>query len=295
MRGISLLIILLTFLASLILPIGAYGQIKSASPSASPTESAVPSPTPSPRPDLTEKSEETLGPLAAALKSQELGPVWPTNPIKYAIRGAVASGVPANTIVLLLLLPIVAFFIAAARHLVGLRGFGIFLPAALSVTFVATGPSLGIGLFLLIVTVSTAARIILRRVKVKLQYLPRMALILWLVSASVLGILFLAPVIKNPGLADVSIFAVLILALLAEDFTKVQLGKSIKTAITITTETLILSIASYLFLTYKPLQVFALLNPESLLITIGILDFLLGKYSGLRVLEVWRFRRLIKA
>lgn len=238
---------------------------------------------------------QTLGPLEGVLEAQELGSVWPNNPVKYAIRGAIAAGVPANTIVLLLLLPLVAFFIAAARHLIGLRGFGIFLPAALSVAFVATGPVVGIGLFLLIVAVSTSARLILRRAKVKLQYLPRMALILWLVSAAVLTVLFLAPRLQEPGLANVSIFAVLILALLAEDFSKVQLGKSAKTAVSLTGETLILSLVSYLFLTYEPLQEFALLNPEVLLISVGILDFLLGKYSGLRLFEIWRFRRLLKA
>ena len=216
-------------------------------------------------------------------------------PVKYALDRAIVAGVPANTIVLLLLLPLVALFIAAARHLIGIRGFGIFLPAALSVAFVATGPVVGIGLFILIVAVSTSARLILRRAKVKLQYLPRMALILWLVSVSVLGVLFLAPAVKNPALADVSIFAVLILALLAEDFTKVQLGKSVKTAIALTTETLILSLASFAILTYVPLQEYALVRPEALLITVGILDFLLGKYSGLRLFEIWRFRRLLKA
>lgn len=238
---------------------------------------------------------QTLGPLEGVLEAQQLGSVWPNNPLKYAIRGAISAGVPANTIVLLLLLPLVAFFIAAARHLIGLRGFGIFLPAALSVAFVATGPVVGIGLFLLIVFVSTSARIVLRRAKVKLQYLPRMALILWLVSASVLGILFLAPYLYQPDLANVSIFAVLILALLAEDFTKVQLGKSVKTAVALTTETLILSLASYAFLTYEPLSEFALLNPERLLVSVGILDFLLGKYAGLRLFEIWRFRRLLRA
>ncbi|MBI4157484.1 hypothetical protein HY502_01410 [Candidatus Woesebacteria bacterium] len=295
MRGISLLLTLSVILASLVLPRAVLAQPNNTDPSVSPTVASEGSPTPSPRQDLTQKSEETQGHLEAVLEAQKLGAVWPNNPVKYAIRGAVGAGVPANTIVLLLLLPIVAFFIAAARHIIGLRGFGIFLPAALSVTFVATGPTLGILLFLLIVTVSTAARIVLRRAKLKLQYLPRMALILWLVSASVLGVLFMAPIIKNPEIGSVSIFAVLILALLAEDFTKVQLGKSVKTAVAITTETLILSMGSFLFLTHEPLQVFALLNPEILLIGIGILNFLLGKYSGLRVLEIWRFRRLLKA
>ena len=82
-----------------------------------------------PRVDITQKSEESLGPLEKLIKEQTLGSVWPFNPIKYAIKEAVDSGVPANTIVLLLLLPIVATVIAATRQLIGIRGFGIFLPA----------------------------------------------------------------------------------------------------------------------------------------------------------------------
>jgi hypothetical protein len=231
--------------------------------------------------------------LELLLEKQALGPVWPTNPIKYAIRGALAAGVPANTIVLLLLLPLVAAVIAAARHLIGIRGFGIFLPAALSVVFVATGPVVGIVLFLVIVTVSTGVRMSLRKLKIKLQYLPRMALLLLFVVIGVLGVLFVTPVIKQPDLTSVSIFPVLILVLLAEDFSRIQLGKSASVAVTLTTETLILSLVSYIFLTLKPLQEFAFLNPEIFLLMILAFDFALGKYVGLRFIEFWRFRRLI--
>lgn len=217
------------------------------------------------------------------------------NPVKYAIRSGVGFGIPAQTITLLLLLPLVAAFIAAARNLIGIRGFGIFLPAALAVTLVATGPILGIALFLVIITVSTLVRMVLRSFKFKLQYLPRMALILWFVVVSVLGILFSAPYFGVVSIANVSVFAVLILTLLAEDFTKVQLGKSVKTAIDLTSETLILALFSYLILTLRPVQKFAILNPETLLFGVFVFDFVLGKYTGLRLLEVWRFRKLIRA
>lgn len=268
-----------------------------ASPSPTPTPTATPEPTQTPEPvriDITEKTEETLGPLEMLLENQELGKVWPFNPVKYAIRGAVESGVPANTIVLLLLLPIVAFVIAFSRNVVGIRGFGIFLPAALSVVFVATGPLVGIGLFLVIVSVSTVVRVVLRKLKLRLQYLPRMAFILWGVVIGVLGVLFLEPYINYQDLSNVSIFAILIMILLAEDFTRVQLGKSAKTALGLTFETLLLSLISFLFLTLQPLQHYVLLNPETSLIGIAILDLLLGKYTGLRAMEFYRFRKLIR-
>jgi hypothetical protein len=120
-----------------------------------------------------------------------------------------------------------------------------------------------------------------------------MALILWFVVAGVLGVLFTTPLVQHPDLASVSIFPVLVMVLLAEDFSRVQVGKSAKTAINLTTETLILSLASYILLTLTPMQEFALLNPEILLLTIILIDYLVGKYVGLRFIELWRFRRLI--
>lgn len=207
--------------------------------------------------------------------------------IKQAIDGAVAAGVPVNTIILLLLLPVAALVIAAIRNLVGIRGFGILLPAALAVVFVAIGPLVGIGLFLLIVVVSTLVRLVLRKLKIKLLYLPRMALIFWAVAVAVLGVVRF--------LGDISIFAVLISILLTEDFIRVQLGKSAKTAIHLTAETLVIALAAFLVLTFKTLGEFALSNPEITLISVGILDIALAKYSGLRLMEIWRFRKLIRA
>ena len=71
-----------------------------------------------------------------------MSPIFSGLPIYNAIYSLLNFGVPENTIVMLLLLPVIATFIAATRQIVGVRGFGIFLPAALSVAFVAIGPIL---------------------------------------------------------------------------------------------------------------------------------------------------------
>src|SRR5260221_8969624 len=100
------------------------------------------------------QAQTTAGPnLEVVLQKQTLGSVW-LNPMKYVIHGAVNSGgVSAKTVALLLLLTVVTAFIAGVRHLVGVRSFGIFLPAALSVVFVVIGPIFGIGLFVLIIAI----------------------------------------------------------------------------------------------------------------------------------------------
>jgi hypothetical protein len=232
--------------------------------------------------------------LKQALIDQNVGSVW-LNPIKYVIRGAITGGVTPKTVALLLLLTVVTAFIAGVRHLVGVRSFGIFMPAALSVVFVTIGPIFGVGFFILIIGIASAVRFGLRRARIHLQYLPRMSFILWSVVICVLLVLFSAPIFGGVDLGGISVLPLFILILLAEDFIRVQLGKSVKAAISLTSETLILAFVCYLILSFIPFQKFALLNPEILLIGVVGVDFVLGKYIGLRFLEIWRFRKLIKS
>jgi len=54
-----------------------------------------------------------------------------------------------------------------------------------------------------------------------------------------------------------------------------------------------LALVSFVFLTSKEVQEFALLNPEILILIVFVFNFFMGKYIGLRFREFWRFRRLI--
>lgn len=164
----------------------------------------------------------------------------------------------------------------------------------MSVTFVAIGPILGISLFVIIVLISTFVRMATRKLKIRLQYLPRMALILWFVAIGILGILFSTPYINYAPLKNMSIFPVLILTLLVEDFIRIQLGKSVKTAFRLTFQTLLLALVAFVFLTLKSFQGYVLLNPEIVLLTTFAVDILLGRYIGLRYMEYFRFRKLFK-
>jgi hypothetical protein len=101
--------------------------------------------------------------------------------------------------------------------------------------------------------------------------------------------------IRKIDFSGVGLFPILILVLLAEDFTRVQLGKSIRVAVDLTSETLILALVSFAILSLAPVQQFALLNPEIVLVSTFILNILLGRYVGLRLVEYWRFRRLIRS
>jgi len=242
--------------------------------------------------DITEPTSEIKGKLERHLSEHPIGPLTITNFLQHSVRSAIKQGVAANTIVLVLMFPLVAAIIGISRHIVGVKGFGIFLPAVLSVVFVATGITVGILLFLTIIIVATGARMILR--KLKLQYLPRMALLLWFVCLGVLGFLFLAPFLNLVDLVTISIFPILILILLAENFISIQIGMSMKQAVGVTLQTLVMALICSLVLGLEFLQKFVLLNPEIMVLSVAILDIFIGKYAGLRLLEYKKFRELLK-
>lgn len=242
--------------------------------------------------DITERTSAVKGRLEGYLDEKEIGKLSWLNFLQQAIRQAVDKGVSANTIVLVLLFPLVAGLIAAARHLIGLTGFGIFVPAMLSVAFVATGIKVGIIMFAVVFFGASLARKVTERLK--LQYLPRMALMMWLVSALVLAVLLGAVNINLGSLSAVSIFPILILMLLSENFIEVQTGKSRHEAVQVMIQTLVMAIIGAVILKTNWVQKLVLLNPEISLLVMALLDIYVGRYTGLRALEMWKFRKIIK-
>lgn len=242
--------------------------------------------------DITEEGGETKSRLERLLEEHPAGPLTWTNFLRWTIEQAVRQGVPVNTIVLVLLFPLVAAVVAASRHLIGMRGFGIFTPAVLSVAFLASGIGVGIVLFIVILLVAMLARAVLRRMK--LQYLPRMAVLLWSVSLGVFVVMYLATFVNFSGLITVGIFPILILILFAETFIDVQVGRSFQDAMGLTLGTMLLAIITSFLIGLEAVQRTVLLYPEAVVIGVGVFDIFMGKYVGLRLLELTRFQTLMR-
>jgi hypothetical protein len=242
--------------------------------------------------DITEPTEEVKGRLQQVLDEYPVGDLNWYNWLQVSIRQAVDQGVPPNTIVLLLMFPAVAGLVAIARQVVGIKGFGIYLPALMAVALLSMGLVTGLGLFLGVVIVAMLSRRMLKWLK--LQYLPRMALMIWVLSMVVLGVLMMAPNLKLMELVNIGVFPILLVILLTEDFVGMQSRRGVKEAIKQLLQTMFLAIVSYFLLSWSWLQEWVLVRPEmSTLIMVAML-VVVGKYSGLRLLEYRRFRRLFK-
>lgn len=214
------------------------------------------------------------------------------NTLQYLISQAIFRGVSEETIVILILLPLVASVVAAARQLLGFRGFGILIPTAIAVTFMATGIVTGVVVFVAILLVATLARGLLKRLRI--HYLPRLAILLWFATLAVLAMILAAPFFELRGLTEISIFPIVILILMFEEFIAVQIGKSLREAARLTLETVIISLMGYGVLRLNFFQQMALLYPHWLILTPLVFDLLIGRFTGLRLLEYRRFRKLLK-
>lgn len=229
--------------------------------------------------------------LTKLMNGQRLTGWWGKDVLKLAMRKAVSEGVSPNTLVLLFLFPLVAGLVAFSRQVIGVSGFGMITPALLSVAFLSTGGLVGLVLLFFILGVATLGRTLIKKVKV--PYFPKLAILILVVSVSVLFLLFMSPTIGLTRLMSVGIFPIMLFVLLAETFIEAQITRSLATSMLMTMETVVLALISYKVMSASWMQSWVLLHPEVSVIGILALDFLIGKYKGLRLMEIWRFRKLL--
>lgn len=243
--------------------------------------------------DITETGSQVKSRLARILDENPVGELTLLNFMQHGLRRAVNQGVPANVLVLLLLFPVIASFIAASRHIVGLQGFGVYAPAVLAVAFLSTGILTGLVLFTAIILVASIGRLVVKFFK--LQYLPRTALLLWFVTVTVFGLMVLSPYLSLIGidLIAVSIFPILVLILLSENFLEAMYSSSQSRALELTLETVLLAILSAIFVRTEMVQEFVILRPELTSVMVFFLDLAVGKYTGLRISEYFRFKPIL--
>jgi len=202
------------------------------------------------------------------------------------------QGMPQETLVLLLMLPIVATIIAFARQVIGVKGFGIYTPLIISFAFMATGLKYGLVLFLTILLVGTITRLVVK--EFRLLYLPRMAIVLIIVAIAVIAIFPLGTYFGQSGLITISILVILIMITLVEKFVAAQIERGARGAIILTTETLFLSVISFWIISWSWFQEFVFTYPLWIILAAILANILLGKWTGLRLTEYFRFREVIK-
>jgi len=204
----------------------------------------------------------------------------------YWVQEAIFMGIPANTIVLILLIPILATLVAFVRVVLGFQTLELLVPIALSFAFVAVGVVLGGIILASVVLASYVSRILLRRVTI--MHFPKRAFSMLLLALFVFAALTVSAAFELTEIQSLSIFPLLILTLLGDSVVSIQLYKSIRETVSITVVTIAIGLFGYVLATSQIVLQTLILYPELVLLTIPA-NLLIGRYIGLRLTEYFRF------
>lgn len=206
------------------------------------------------------------------------------------IEQIVNFGVLKQTVALILMLPIAATFIAFCRQIIGIRGLGIYITLIIAFIFVAMGLKYGVIIFFVIMITATFTRFIFK--KIRILYLPKMAIILTSITLVIFLMFLLGSRFNIEGFRAISIFPILMMTLVAERLVTIQIERGLKLAIIIIFETFILALFSYFIINWLWLEKVLFKWPIPILLFLVLFNIALGKWSGLRLTEYFRFKEL---
>ncbi|HSA84003.1 MAG TPA: 7TM domain-containing protein [Patescibacteria group bacterium] len=238
-------------------------------------------------PEETEEKIEVI----TLLEQRASGELNITNFFPYAVSYAIKAGVPANTIILILLLPLLATIIVIFRYIIGLSGLGLLVPIALSITLLATGFATGFIILSAILLSSYFSRIIFK--KIRIMQMPKIALSMFVVSILIIATLTACAAFGIFDVRNLSIFPILLFILLSDRIVALFLERPLNETLTTTAVTLVLGILGYVLLSLDSLRSFILLYPEIILLLVP-LNIAIGRYFGLRIIEYIKFRPVLK-
>jgi PKD repeat protein len=217
--------------------------------------------------------------------------IRPWNIMSHFVNTMIDRGVPTNTIRLILMLPVIVTVVAFMKQVVGLATLGVYTPSILALSFIALDLSYGLIILFSILFIGTLTRLFLRRYR--LLYIPRMAIVLTVVSLTILMLLFFGAYFNVSSAIGLAVFPMLIMSTMVEKFVSIQSGKGLRSALTLVGEMVLVAILCYYVAEWSWLKVVILGHPEIIFLFL-VINVILARWSGLRLMEYFRFREIIR-
>jgi hypothetical protein len=173
------------------------------------------------------------------------------------------------------------------RNLVGFPTFGIFMPVLMALAFRGTGLVYGLGIFAGVLLVGYAVRRWLD--KLRLLLVPRMSVILTLVIACFTALALIGSKFGLRAFMAVGLLPFVILTMTIERFFVVMEEAGVREGLRTAAGSAAVSVITYQIISWEPLQLTFFVYPE-LLTGVAAIQILLGRYTGYRLSELFRFR-----
>jgi hypothetical protein len=192
---------------------------------------------------------------------------------------------------LMLLLPLGALITAFFRNIIGIHTFGTFAPALLALSFIYAAFGSGLVILTTVLMVGILGRTVLERLH--LLMVPRLSIILTVI---ILCVVFLVSALEVAGVtpsAQAVLLPLVILTILIERLYVVSEEDGPAYALQLSIGTLVVSAFCYMLLRWDDVGRFILAYPEVHLLTLAAFIGI-GRYTGYRLTELWRFRDLLR-
>ena len=186
-------------------------------------------------------------------------------------------------------IPIAVLLLVVLRNVVGIKTFGTFMPVLIALAFRETQLLWGVFMFSLIVAMGTVSRFYLDRLKLLL--VARLAAIFIIVVILMAIISILSHKLGLHRGLSIALFPMVILTMTIEHMTIVWEERGATQALQQAAGSLLVAILAYPLLSMEYIQQFLFTFTEMLLIVLAV-TMLLGRYTGYRLTELWRFKVL---
>ena len=212
---------------------------------------------------------------------------------RFFLRISLFSLPPAEwrLVEFLLLLPIAALVICIYRNLIGLPSFGTFAPALIGLAFREYHSLPGILVFVAILLVGWCMRRGLDRYH--LLQVPRTAFMLSLIVVLLISLILAANYRDIAATRYISLFPMIILTGMIERFWTQETEEGTWSSFKILICTLASAASISLLLSFHPLVNHLVNYPESLGLVMAC-QLLIGRYTGYRLSELFRFRDFVQ-
>ena len=190
---------------------------------------------------------------------------------------------------ILLTIPVGALILVLLRNVVGIRTFGTFMPVLIALAFRETQLIWGLVLFSLVVALGLAVRFYLDRLKLLL--VPRLASVLIVVVLLMAALSVFSHLVGIERGLSVALFPMVIMTMTIERMSIVWEERGRNEALRQGLGSLFVAAVAYLVMTIKLVEHLVFVFPELLLVLLAF-TLLLGRYTGYRLTELWRFRTL---
>lgn len=214
----------------------------------------------------------------------------PWNLLTGVVTSMRTNGVSAEVIIILLSLPIIVTFLAFLKQVVGVTTLGLSTPTIMTLSFLALGWTVGLLGLLCILVATYGTRSLLRRWR--LLYVPKIAIILTVVTIILLAFLGLSAMFGRVFSRE-TIVLLLMLATLSESFLSLRSDEGFRAALQGIGETVAAALICAALIRWSAFQTLLLAYPETVLLTF-VINIFLGRWTGLRIVEYFRFREVFR-